>query len=105
MDKRVNISTSELKELIIANSIITANKILTQTGLIKEVISFAEIKKLYGRSIAEEAYKAPNTEINWFIRSRKGQGVAKYCQMSEFQRWLIRTDRIKVLIDTEKNAF
>lgn len=87
---------SELKEMIIENTVRTTDRVLMKTGLMKEMISLAEIRKSYGVAIAKESESSD--KIEWFIRSKKGKGIAKFCRMEAFRSWVIGTDRINLLM-------
>jgi len=57
----------------------TVGELLAKTGIEPEYITFREIKKLYGRKMAERARMAEN--IEWFPGYKKGSGrIDSNCQ-------------------------
>ena len=72
-------------------AIAAVGEVLEKTGLEPELITYSEIKKLYGRKMAEDARRSEL--IEWFPGPRKGNGNMAFCKRSEFREYLFRTER------------
>lgn len=59
---------------------------LQEAGLIKTTITFAEIKKLYGPVIANEARS--HFKIKWMPCGKGGTTSGVYCLRTEFETFL-----------------
>lgn len=63
-----------------------AEKVLMDLKLMPEIITYSEIKRLYGRRFAEKARWSE--QIEWYPLSPKGEGYSVYCKRSEFTDFL-----------------
>jgi len=77
---------SELRTPATQIAYATTEKVLMDLKLIPEIITLSEIKKLYGRKLAERARMSE--DIEWFPMSPKGNGFSVYCKRSEFTDFL-----------------
>jgi hypothetical protein len=67
-------------------AIIATGEVLKRMGLEPEFISYSDIKKLYGRKLADNARRSET--IEWFPGPRKGQGNMAFCKRSAFREFL-----------------
>jgi hypothetical protein len=67
---------------------------LEKVGIEPEIITYSQIKKLYGRKLADDARKSEN--IEWFPGPKKGQGNMAFCKRSEFREYLFSNEKEKV---------
>jgi hypothetical protein len=65
---------------------VAAEKVLMELNIVPEIITYSQIRKLYGKKLAEKA--RISEDIEWFPMSPKGTGVAVYCKKSEFTEFL-----------------
>jgi len=72
-------------------AIAAVGEILEKTGLEPELITYSEIKKLYGRKLADDARTSEN--IEWFPGPKKGNGNMAFCRRSEFREYLFSNEK------------
>lgn len=64
---------------------------IQKTGMEPELITYSEIKKLYGNKMAVKARNAES--IEWFPGPRKGSGNMAFCKREEFREYLFDMGR------------
>lgn len=72
-------------------AIAAVGEILEKTGLEPELITYSEIKKLYGRKLADDARMSES--IEWFPGPKKGNGNMAFCKRSEFREYLFSNEK------------
>ena len=66
-------------------------EVLDRAGMEPELITYSEIKRLYGRKMAERARMSEN--IEWFPGPNKGSGNMAFCKREEFREFLFDIER------------
>lgn len=72
-------------------AIAAVGEVLARTGAEPELITYGEIRKLYGRKMADNA--RASEDIEWYPGPRKGVGNISYCKRSEFREYLFNKNR------------
>jgi hypothetical protein len=72
-------------------AIMAVGEVLQKTGVEPELITYSEIKKLYGRKLADDA--RCSELIEWYPGPKKGSGNMAFCKRSEFREFLFSTER------------
>ncbi len=88
----VNISYHELANLVQRAADEATKRTIEELGLKKEIITMAEIKRLYGKDIARQC-DSFKSGIQFYIRGKKGLGTARYCKRADFEKFLFETQR------------
>lgn len=58
---------------------------LEEAGLIKDSISYAEIRKMHGSAVARDA--RVSTKIKWIPNGKGGKKAGIYCRRSEWEEY------------------
>ncbi len=72
-----------------------ASKVLTETGQQKAIITLAEVRKLYGRRVAEELRMTP--KISWMPLGKGGTSSGVYCMREDLENYLMNKSLNDVL--------
>lgn len=78
--------SDQLSDLLSRASERGANIALAQAGIIKPTITLAQVKKVHGRDIANEARMNP--KIKWVPLGKGGRTSGVYCLRADFDIFL-----------------
>ena len=83
-------SDSRIIKVARQTALATVGEVLQKAGLEPELITYSEIRKLYGRKLADKARNS--MDIEWYPGPRKGNGNMVFCKRSEFREYLFNHD-------------
>ncbi len=77
-------------EMVHRASVNAAKRALEEVGITKKIISLAQVRRLYGSSVALEARMSP--KIKWIPKSESGVKAGVFCEMAQFDNFLFNKD-------------
>lgn len=90
MQKTITFDTDQLSDLLFRAAQLGANRALEQAGILKNIVTLAEIKKQHGKKLAQEARFA--AKINWQPIGKGGRTSGVYCLRIEFEKFLFNRE-------------